>query len=103
MPDIPYAPIAQQHLYNVESNLQLWISECSQVVESRLRQQSAFSSIHRSCRAGPRLRRTGLHFNEDQTIAVAKHQINFTAAASKIRHQKVQTDPMQMSSSRTLP
>ena len=96
MADLSDLLFFQQHLNHIEPDFDFRIFQQPQVIECCLGKQPAFARVHRRGRARPILRRSRLHFYEDQAIAVAKNQIHFAARRAKVGREKFQAEPAQV-------
>ena len=86
MPNLVHSTFAQQHLDDVEADVDGRITQQPQIIERRLRQQSLFAQIDRSRRSNPLFVRARLDFNEDQDFAIAKNEVRLAAAFEVSTH-----------------
>lgn len=96
VPDLVHLPVEQQHLDNIKTEFHRRMSDQLQIVERRLRKQPSLAGVHRRRRTGPRLGRSRLHFDEDQTVALAEDEIDLPSGGSEIGREIFQSQMFQM-------
>jgi hypothetical protein len=84
MADFADGALFEQDFDDVEPNLHRRVAQQAEVIQGGLAKQSPFAGVDGRSRARPVFGGARLHFDEHETIVMAKDQINFTSIRPEI-------------------
>ena len=95
MPDFRHHPVPQQHLHNIEPDLNRGILDRPQIIQRGLGKPPPLTRIDRRRRSRPTPGCPCLNLHERQAVAVPEHQVNLPPVGPEITRQKFQAEALK--------